>query len=130
MNAALRESLYDLYELGGLELMAQGTRGLKRELIIDLETSGLNPEKGEIIHYRAINRWDEDDEFDEWAKPSKPLSSEAERIVGVTNEQLDRCRSSDVVMGDFCSFVDGAVLVANGLDFDLRFLMDAIERAS
>ncbi|WP_028642127.1 hypothetical protein [Novosphingobium acidiphilum] len=65
MNAALRESLYDLYELGGLELMAQGTRGLKRELIIDLETSALTPEKCEIIHYRAINRWDEDDEFDE-----------------------------------------------------------------
>ena len=49
MNAALRESLYDLYEQGGLELMALGTRGLKRELIIDLETSALTPEKGEII---------------------------------------------------------------------------------
>ncbi len=65
MNAALRESLYDLYELGGLELMAQGTHGLKRELIIDLETSGMDAERDDIIHYRAINRWDEDDEFDE-----------------------------------------------------------------
>ena len=36
MNAALRESLYDLYELGGLELMAQGTRG-QRNL-----TGGIN----------------------------------------------------------------------------------------
>ena len=37
----LRESLYDLYEIGGLELMQAGTRGIKRELLIQLETSGL-----------------------------------------------------------------------------------------
>ena len=42
----------------------------KRELIIDIETSALTPEKGEIIRYRAVNRWDEDDEFYEWATPS------------------------------------------------------------
>ena len=65
MNAALMESLYDLYELGGLELMAQGTHGLKRELIIDLETSGLNPEAGDIVRFRAVNRFNPDDEFDE-----------------------------------------------------------------
>ena len=64
MNAALRESLYDLYELGGLELMAQGTRGLERELIIDLEASVLSPELGDIVRLRAVNRWDENDEFD------------------------------------------------------------------
>ena len=35
----LRESLYDLYEIGGLELYLACTRGLKRDRIIDLETS-------------------------------------------------------------------------------------------
>lgn len=61
----LHDSLFELYMQGGFELMLLGTRGLKRELIIDLETSALTPEKGEIIHYYAVNRWDEDDEFDE-----------------------------------------------------------------
>ena len=37
MNNALRESLYGLYEQGGLELMALGTRGTKRELWLNLE---------------------------------------------------------------------------------------------
>lgn len=40
------------------------TRGLKRELIIDLEMSALSPEVGKIISYQAINRWNPDDEFD------------------------------------------------------------------
>ncbi len=61
---------------------------------------------GEIIRYRAINRWDENDEFDEWAKPSRPLSAEAERILGVTNEQVAHCRSADEVLEDFLEFID------------------------
>lgn len=86
--------------------MVLGTRGLKRELIIDLETSALTPEMGEIIRFRAVNRWNEGDEFDEWAKPSRPLSAEAERILGVTNEQLAHCRSTEVVGQEFLDFLE------------------------
>jgi DNA polymerase III alpha subunit (gram-positive type) len=90
---------------GGLEMFQAGTRGLKRELIIQLETSALTPEKGEIIHFYAVNRWDEEDAFDEWAKPSVAWSVEAERILGVTNAQLDGCRSTNVVLDDLASFI-------------------------
>lgn len=103
----LHDSLFELYMQGGLELYLAGTHGLKRDLIIELETSALTPSKGEIIRYRAINRWDEDDVFDEWAKPSRPLSLEAERILGVTNERLTHCRPTSVVLDDFLAFLDG-----------------------
>ena len=103
----LHDSLFELYIDGGLELFQAGTRGLKRDLIIRLETSALTPEKGEIIHYYAVNRWDEDNEFDEFAKPLVALSAEAERILGVTNSQLDGCRSTAVVLSDFLRFVEG-----------------------
>ena len=101
----LHDSLFELYMQGGLELYLAGTRGLKRELIIKLETSALTPEKGEIIHYYALNRWDDADEFDEWAKPLVALSAEAEAIVGVKNDQLEFCRSTDVVGLNFISFI-------------------------
>lgn len=101
----VHDSLFDLYMQGGLELMKAGTRGLRRDLIIDLETSALTPEKGGIIRYRAVNRWDEDDFFDEWAKPSIPLSPETEKITGTTNERLMHCRPTMTVMDDFLSFV-------------------------
>jgi DNA polymerase III alpha subunit (gram-positive type) len=102
----LHDSLFELYIDGGLELYLAGTRGLKRELIIQLETSALTPEKGEIIHYHAVNRWDENDEFDQWAKPSVALTAEAERILGVTNSQLEYCRSTDAALEDFRSFLE------------------------
>ncbi len=101
----LHDSLFELYMQGGLELFQAGTRGLKRDLIFKLETSALTPEKGEIIHYYAVNRWDEEDEFNEWAKPLVALSAEAERILGVTNSQLECCRSTNVVLDDFASFI-------------------------
>lgn len=102
----LHDSLFELYMQGGLELYLAGSRGLKRELIVKLETSALIPEKGEIIHYYAVNRWDEEDEFDEWAKPLVALSPEAERILGVTNSQLECCRPTDVVMHSFAAFAE------------------------
>ena len=92
---------------GGLELYLAGTRGLQRDLIIELATSPLTPDKGEIIHYYAVNRWDEEDGFDEWVKPSVALSSEAEEVLGVTNAQLAYCRPRLYVMDDFLAFIDG-----------------------
>ena len=100
----LHDSLFELYMDGGLELFQAGTRGLKRDLIIRLETSALTPEKGKIIHYYVVNRWDDDDEFDESAKPLVALTAEDERILGVTNSQIDRCRPPDVVLEDFLDF--------------------------
>lgn len=103
----LHDSLFDLYMVGGLEMVTMGNRGMKRELIIELETSGLTADTGEIIRYRAINRWDETDEFDEWARPLVAMTPDAERIVGVTNEQLAMCRPSAVVLEEFLVFLDG-----------------------
>ncbi len=106
MNRQLHDSLFELYMQGGLELYLAGTRGLKRDLIIELETSALTPERGDIIHFYAINRMDEDDVFDEFAKPSLPLTADAERLLGFTNEKLAHCRSTDVVLDEFLAFIE------------------------
>lgn len=106
MNRQLHDSLFELYMQGGLELYLAGIRGLKRDMIIELETSALTPERGDIIHFYAINRMDEDNVFDEFAKPSRPLTAEAEHLLGVTNEKLAYCRSTDVVLDEFLTFLD------------------------
>lgn len=100
----LHDSLFELYMQGGLELYLSGAHGIKRDLLIELETSALTPENGEIIHFYAVNRWDENDVFDEWARPSRPLTADAERILGVRNEQLAYCRSTNKVFADFVEF--------------------------
>ena len=84
MNAALWESLYAVYEQGRLEPYLAGARGLKRDLIIGPKKSALIPERDNIFHFYAVNRWAEDEEFQERATPSEPLSAEAERVLGIT----------------------------------------------
>ena len=101
----LHDSLFELYMQGGLELYLAAAHGMKRDLIIELETSALTPEKGDIIHFYAVNRCDEDDVFDEYARPQRPLSPEAEHILGFTNDQLAYCRTTDQVLGDFMRFL-------------------------
>lgn len=103
----LHDSLFELYMQGGLELYLAGAHGMKRDLIIQPETSALTPEKGEIIHFYAVNRWDEDDVFDEYARPQRPLSPEAEHILGFTNDQLANCQTTDQVLGNFLHFIEG-----------------------
>ena len=99
---------------------------MKRQLIIDLETSALTPEVGDIVHFRAESVCDPDDEFDEWVKPPRPLSREAEQVIGTTNERLAQCRPVQAALADFLDFIDGAELVGDRLDFDLAFLKAAI----
>ena len=108
MNAQLMESLYDLYEIGGLELAAQGAKGIKRRLLLDLEMSGLDSSQHEIIRYHAVNRWDEDDEFCEYARPRVPLCDLAEEVTGLTNERLAHCRSTEVVLERFLTNMSNA----------------------
>ncbi len=98
---------------------------MKRTLILDLETSALTPELGDIVRFRAESFSDPDDEFDEWVKPPRPLSLEAERIIGTTNERLAHCRPMHVALEDFLDFVDGAELIGDRLDLDLAFLTAA-----
>lgn len=104
----LHDSLFELYIHGGLDIYLAGTRGLKRELTIDLETSALTPEKGEIIHFYACDPFKASVEFDEWARPSKPLSPEAEQILGITNAELAPCRATASVLEAFMCFIDSS----------------------
>ena len=103
---------------------------MKRRLILNLETSALTPECGDIVRFRAESISDPDDEFDEWVKPPRPLSAEAEQVIGTTNDRLAQCRPTHVALADFCEFIDGAELVGDQLDFDLAFLRAAIPTLS
>jgi DNA polymerase III alpha subunit (gram-positive type) len=102
---------------------------MRRCLILDLETSALTPEFGDIVRFRAESFSNLHDDFDEWVKPPRPLSAEAEQVIGTTNERLAHCRPMNVALVDFLEFIDGAGLFGNRLDFDLSFLKAAISSA-
>ena len=60
-------------------------------VIVDLETTGLNPQNSEIIEIGAIKVKNNKvvDKMDVFVRPSKPLSYFTTKLTGITNEMVD-----------------------------------------
>ena len=97
-------------------------------VVIDIETSGINPEKDEIIRLSALKivSGETAGEFSSFVKPRKPLSAEVERLTGITNKSLEDKRSINDVLPDFLEFIGNSTLVAHNIGFDMRFINAAL----
>ncbi len=83
---------------------------------IDVESGSLE-HRDDIIRYVAIIEWDGIKTFDEYAKPSYPLSHGAEILTGITNEKLENCRDTILVRQDFLKAIDGCIIIGRGIDY-------------
>ena len=112
MTPAIMESLYDLCGDHGIEAFVEATKYSPRELIVTLTMTHPDPAQAHVIRLQAFNRWDdEDDWFDEWAKPSFAKMPESDDRTDVTNERLRHCRTSEAVLGEFLDFIGNAEVI-------------------
>lgn len=72
-------------------------------VVIDIETSGINPDKDEIIRLSALKivSGETADEFSSFVKPRSHLSAGVERLTGFTNKLLEDKQPINVVLPDF-----------------------------
>ncbi len=97
----------------------------KTFVVFDLETTGLDFEKDEIIEIGAVKVVDGviKQTFWSFVKPSKPIPAEATAINNITNEMVASACSINQVLPDFYKFTRGAALVGhNAIDFDCKFI--------
>ena len=69
-------------------------------VVIDIETSGINPDKDEIIRLSALSivNGNEAGTFFKLAKPINPLTEEIEILTGITNVDLkEKCGINDLL---------------------------------
>lgn len=97
-------------------------------VVFDLETTGLSPWAGdEIIEIGAMkvfgNAIDDKNVFHTLVNPGRPISEEASRINGITDEMVKGAPTFDEVFPKFLDFVGTAWLVAQNAKFDMAFLM-------
>ncbi len=98
-------------------------------VVIDIETSGINPEKDKIIRLSALKIVNGEiaDIFSSFVNPGKPLSEEVERLTSITNKSLEDERPINVVLSDFLNFIGNSTLVAHNIGFDMRFINAALK---
>ncbi len=97
-----------------------------RQIILDTETTGLEPSQGhriiEIGCVEMLNRRVTDRTFHQYINPDREIDAGAVEVHGITNEFLaDKPRFSDVVQG-FLDFVHDAELIIHNAPFDVGFI--------
>ena len=103
-----------------------------REIVLDTETTGLDPAAGhrivEIAGLELINQVATGRTFREYINPEREMPEEARRIHGLTDEFLaDKPRFDQVIEG-FLDFIQDSRLVIHNADFDIKFLNAELAR--
>ena len=97
-----------------------------REIVLDTETTGLDPASGhrivEIACLELINHLPSGRRFQRYLNPDRDMPEDAFAVHGLTAAFLaDKPRFGDVV-AELLAFIDGAPLVIHNAEFDMRFL--------
>lgn len=105
-----------------------------RQIVIDTETTGLEPEKGhriiEIGCVELLDRKLTGNNFHRYINPEREVGSETITITGITNDFLhDKPIFADIV-NEFIDFINGAELIAHNASFDVGFINHEIRLAT
>ena len=98
----------------------------RRQVVLDTETTGINPKEGhkiiEIGCVELVNRRLTQNRFQVYLNPDREIDAGAIEVHGITNQFLqDKPRFCDVV-DDFMAFTAGAELIIHNAPFDVGFL--------
>jgi DNA polymerase-3 subunit epsilon len=99
---------------------------MQREVILDLETTGLDPTRGhrviEIGAVEIINKMKTGKFFHKFIKPDIDVSPGAFAIHGISNEFLQDKPKFYEIVEDFLFFIGEDKLVIHNAPFDMKFI--------
>jgi DNA polymerase-3 subunit epsilon len=97
-----------------------------REIVLDTETTGLDPYEGHrIVEIGAVELWNHvptGNTYHQYINPERAMEAEAFEVHGLGDEFLaDKPPFRDIV-DDFVAFVGDAKLVIHNASFDMKFI--------
>lgn len=97
-----------------------------REIVLDTETTGLDPTAGhrvvEIACLELVNRVPSGRRYQTYVNPQRDMPEEAFRVHGLSTEFLSTHPLFTDVAEDFIAFLGDGDLVIHNAEFDLKFL--------
>ncbi|MFC6672415.1 DNA polymerase III subunit epsilon [Marinobacterium aestuariivivens] len=103
-----------------------------RQIVLDTETTGLEPAEGhniiEIGCVEMIGRKLTGRTYHRYIKPDRQIDQEAIEVHGITNEFLEDKPRFVEVMHEFIEFIRGAELIIHNAAFDVGFIDTEFER--
>ncbi|HZF36436.1 MAG TPA: DNA polymerase III subunit epsilon [Candidatus Angelobacter sp.] len=103
-----------------------------REIVLDTETTGLDPAAGhrivEVACLELLNHIPTGREYQTYINPERDVPADALAVHGLTAEFLsDKPRFADIA-DDLLTFIADAPLVIHNAEFDVRFLNAEFQR--
>ncbi len=104
-----------------------------RQIVLDTETTGLDPTLGhrviEIAAIEMVNRQITGRDYHCYVNPEREIDPGALEVHGISNESLaDKPRFADIA-ADFLKFIEGCELIIHNAPFDVAFLNAELENA-
>jgi DNA polymerase-3 subunit epsilon len=103
-----------------------------RQIVLDTETTGLNPRDGhriiEVACIEMVNRRLTGHHLHKYINPEREIDEGAQAVHGITLEFLaDKPKFADIA-DEFLEFINGAELIIHNAPFDLGFLNAELRR--
>ena len=102
-----------------------------RQVVLDTETTGLSTGQGhriiEIGCLELVNRRLTGREFHCFLNPDRNIDEGAERIHGISREDLETEPRFAEIVDDFLEFVAGAELIIHNASFDVGFINNELQ---
>lgn len=102
-----------------------------REIVLDTETTGLDPETGdrvvEIGCLELINHVPTGKTLHHYINPERDMPEEAFRVHGLSAEFLSGHPKFEELVDDILEFLGDATLVIHNASFDMRFINKELE---
>ncbi len=103
-----------------------------REIVLDTETTGLDPEAGdrivEIACLELVNRFPTGRVWHQYVNPERDVPEAAFAVHGLSTAFLSDKPVFAALAEDFLRFIDGASLVIHNAAFDVKFLNAELKR--
>ena len=103
-----------------------------RKLVLDTETSGLDPEKDRIIELACVemvNDLPTGGKYHRYYNPGNIIiSNEAEKIHGLNNKFLEKFPTFEKSAQEFLDFIKDSQLIIHNASFDLSMINTSLER--
>lgn len=97
-----------------------------REIVLDTETTGLDPDAGhrivEIACVELVNHVPTGRTFQRYLNPERDMPTDAQAVHGLTSEFLAGQPLFSAVADEFLGFIGDAPLVIHNAEFDLKFV--------
>jgi DNA polymerase III subunit epsilon len=118
--------------MGAAERLAEDRKAVMREIVLDTETTGLDPGEGhriveiacvELVHHVPTGR-----KFHRYINPDREMPEDALAVHGITAEFLAHQPPFGAIVDELLAFIGSDRLVIHNAEFDIAFLNAELAR--